>query len=380
MATRLELARPSLGGFWKWWTGELRGLFPRRPWRPPVRREAAIVLYEGHLARIGLRRDRKLTEVGTLALREAARADAPPLPLAQDPTTQAILRTVQRSRLPVVLRLPAEMGLVAGDVLPASAERELGAIMAHKVDLLTPWSADHVYYDQRIDARRPDGSLEVSLVAIPRQRVAEARQRLAAVGLSVRGVDLVEDDPWAPPTVDLAHALEQPRQGGGLARVLAGLVVLAAAAAAAFAGYQYYTRQQIIAERAELLRSLEERVADMPELRTSLDALRGETRFVAERQAALGSPLVALEELSRVLPDSVWLTDITLRGNELTINGYADDASAVVALVEDSPYFAKAQFRSPSTREQVELPSGESREVSRFSLAATVGPSREIGP
>ena len=29
--------------------------------------------------------------------------------------------------LPVVLRLPAEMGLVAGDVLPASAERELGA-------------------------------------------------------------------------------------------------------------------------------------------------------------------------------------------------------------------------------------------------------------
>jgi general secretion pathway protein L len=126
--------------------------------------------------------------------------------------------------------------------------------------------------------------------------------------------------------------------------------------------------------------ALEERLADLPELRTSLDALRNETRFVAQQQRLAVSPLVVIEALSRLLPDTVWLGDLTVQGNALTINGFADDASAVVALVEGSPLFSQAEFRSPSTRERVPLPDGSEREVSRFSLAARVEPLRTVEP
>jgi general secretion pathway protein L len=287
---------------------------------------------------------------------------------------------VRQARLPVVLRLPAAAGLVVRDVLPATAERDLAAIMAHKIDVLTPWPADQVHVDQRIDARRPDGQLEVSLMAAPRGTVAAARQRLAALGLETRAVDVVEDDPWAPPTFDLLHGLGAPRPGPGAAGLLVWLLIVALTAGGVVAGHHILTRERLIDTRRGLLLALEQRLADLPELRSGIEALRSETRFVGERQLAAASPLVVLETLSRVLPDGVWLTEVSLVGNALTIDGYADDATAVVALIEDSPLFGEARFRAPSTRERVPMPDGGEREVSRFALSAKVEPQRTLAP
>ena len=380
MATRIEDFSGLPRGLWAWWVAELRGLLPTQPWRPPVRPEAVIVLYEPTEITAIARRHRRLKELGRLALPEPGRGDAALAGLAQASTTRALLRAVRQARLPVVLRLPASVGIVCRDLLPASAARDLGTIMAHKIDMLTPWSLDQVHFDQRIDRQRDDGQMEVSLVAVPRGVVAEARQRLAAIGLEARGVDLVEGDPLAPPSVDLAHGLETPRRGSHWAGLLLWLGIVLATTGGVAAAHHIVTRQAIVAERRELVLALEQRLADLPELRSGIEALRNETRFVAEQQRDSASPLLVMESLSRLLPDGVWLTDAAISGNKLTIQGYADEVAGIVGLIESSPHFASAEFRAPSTREKVQLPDGSEREVSRFSVAADVEPATEISP
>lgn len=372
MATRIEDVAGIPRGLWAWWAGELRGLLPRRAWRPPVRPEAVIVLYEPTQITVVARRHRRVRELGRLELPEPGPGDTALAGISQAPATRSLLRAVRQARLPVVLRLPASMGVVCRDLLPASAVRELGSIMAHKVDMLTPWSLDQVHFDQRVDRQREDGQVEVSLVAAPRSVVADARRRLGTIGLEVRGVDVIEDDPLAPPSVDLAHGLEIARPRSGWGGVLLWLFIVLATAGGVAAAHHIATRHAIVAERRELVLALEQRLGDLPELRNSIEALRSETRFVAEQQRQAASPLLVLESLSRLLPDGVWLTDMSISGNAVTIQGYADEVAGVVGLIEASPLFAQAEFRAPSTRERLQMPDGSEREVSRFSVAANV--------
>ena len=86
---------------------------------------------------------------------------------------------------------------------------------------------------------------------------------------------------------------------------------------------------------------------------------------------------MVLKSLSRLLPDNVWLTDVTLEGRELAFSGMAEDASILIPLVERAPEFEQARFHAPSTRMTVRGPDGGEREVERFALRAVVDPTAD---
>jgi hypothetical protein len=126
-----------------------------------------------------------------------------------------------------------------------------------------------------------------------------------------------------------------------------------------------------------LTAGLEQRLADLPDLRNRIEALRAQARFFADDRNSRPSPLLVLEVLSRLLPDTVWLTDASLDGRELSISGLAEDASALIPLVERAPEFEQTRFLSPSTRVTVSDPVGGERQVERFALRAVVDPAAE---
>lgn len=77
-------------------------------------------------------------------------------------------------------------------------------------------------------------------------------------------------------------------------------------------------------------------------------------------------PLVSiLEEMSRIIPDSTWLTDIEISGEEVIFSGFSQSAAALIPLLEDSKLFQAPTFRSPVVR--VANQSGE-----RFTIAMGV--------
>ncbi len=68
-----------------------------------------------------------------------------------------------------------------------------------------------------------------------------------------------------------------------------------------------------------------------------------------------------MEELTAVLPDSAWVSDLRIDGDVVEFTGFAKSAASLVAPLENSPLFMQASLTSP-----VVLDSTEDKE--RFSI------------
>lgn len=404
MATNLSPNAPAAaasGGFLRWWLDELAAAAPRR------RARAAAPRHRGFLLRpIGggngggsetvevLRPDRRRgpRPLGLLTLPPAPPPSAAPgataataagpveLPPEQRRLAGLLRRRRAAGRDPVVLMVGEGRSLLCVDVLPAGAEADLDRIMPHRVELLTPWPPERVLAGYRVLRRRQDGDVEVLLAAAPRAAVEPTLARLAACGIGVDAVDVARED-GAPAGLDLLGRRDRGRRGPGFpAKLLGVLLVAGVLAAGGLAGREVWRQRGELETRRQFAAALEARVADLPQLRARVDTLRQQAGFVAERQREAPSPLVVMEVLSRILPDSVWLESVALEGRELTVSGYAEDAAEVVPTVESSAHFSGVEFRAPSTRVSVPGPGGGNREVERFSLGATVEPLGEPEP
>lgn len=53
------------------------------------------------------------------------------------------------------------------------------------------------------------------------------------------------------------------------------------------------------------------------------------------------------EELARVLPDSSFLTDLSIKDSTISISGYSDAASSIIVALEGSDMFDQASFTAP---------------------------------
>ena len=358
-------------GFVDWWLGELRGLLPRR-WRESGPRRYQLVLrLERPFARVYERRGRRLESVGSLVLPGAS-------PGADPPELESRLRRViSRHKDSTLLVLGDDDALTCTDLLPAAAEGDLGRIMTHKLDLLTPWSAEQGYVAHKVLGRRRDGMLEVLVAAASRPRLDDLLRDLASLGVRPAAVDVAvpgAGDPTAG--VDLLRT-GTPERRGGMARLLLAVGVLLLCAALGVIGWQIQQRRQLLDQQSRLVVGLEQRLADLPDLPGRIETLRAQARFFADDRSSRPSPLLVLEVLSRLLPDSVWLTEIRLDGSELLISGLAEDASTLVPLVEGAPEFEQVRFQAPSTRVTVRGADDREREVERFSLRAVVDPAAE---
>lgn len=361
-------------GFLAWWLGELQDMLPRR-WRERGSRRPAVLLWlERPFVRVMARRGQRLTPLGSFLLPEDIEGASPrDAAMLIEPKLR---RAIERSKESLILVLSEHDALTTTDLLPASAEDDLGRIMAHKVDLLTPWPADQALAAQRVVQRRADGMLEVLLAAAPRATVEGLRRRLGTLGIAPTAVDVALGE-GRTAGVDLLHAEAVERAGGWLGKAMAGFLALLLLAGMGWVGWQIWQRQDQIALQNQLVRGLEQRLADLPELRARIAAMQAEADFLNNDRRGRPSPLVVLEVLSRLLPDTVWLAEIRLEGRDLVISGMAEDASALIPLIERAPEFAQARFQTPSTRVRITGPDGAEREVERFAISAVVEPGME---
>jgi Tfp pilus assembly protein PilN len=94
--------------------------------------------------------------------------------------------------------------------------------------------------------------------------------------------------------------------------------------------------------------------------------------------------LVVLDELSKVLPSGGYVSTLRYRSGILEIQGSAENASALIPVLERSPLFENVAFNAPSNRGRdnretfslktdIEKPKESARETSK-------GPSKENTP
>jgi general secretion pathway protein L len=339
----------SLRGFLAWWGRELASLLPDRLVEGGLStRSRTVVLWRREQPEIARYRGRRRLKDGVLDLA----ATRPPWSVAG----------------PVILRFPTEAGLARRITLPAAVEGNLSSVLRFEIDRLTPWPADRVAYAFRPAGPGPEPrTIAVDLIAVPRATLDAAMAALGRLGIVPTIADLAGTDPAAEPVLDLLGAKggRRDRRLRHIAFALGALFGIPAAFLGGWLAWNLIERLHDLDLQREQVARAKESVASVSALQAELRTLAASNEFIAERRAGVPSASLVVETLSRDLPDGVWLTELSIEGRTVRLVGYADDASPLIAILEDSPLFAGAAFAAPSVRDH-------ERGQERFTVTADI--------
>ncbi len=375
-------ARARFAGFWSWWTGELATFVPRSARAAAKRRRLRPVLaFEADHAALW----RPVAGAQGIAMEAAVK-----IPLAGDaPAARAALDSVPRvvyggasAPARLVVALPPRSVLRRSLTLPAAVEEGLVEALAFDLDRHTPFKADELYFDAAVVGRDPGhGRIRVDLAAARRSIVDRAVAQAESWGATVVGVTPDAPGTTEPSRLNLLPAERRPPPGAGAwLRIWAPLALLLALVAVAVALPVWQKREYAIA----LLRIVDEargQAAVSEGLRGALEKESADYNFPLERKFAFPSSLQVLDEITKLLPDDTWLTQMEVktqaRGKdaqrELLMRGESGNAGRLITLFEESKVFTQAAPRSPTTK--IQPGPGEI-----FDLAAQLRPLERPAP
>jgi general secretion pathway protein L len=256
---------------------------------------------------------------------------------------------LDRGALAAVLRLPADKALRPAITLPLAAEVNLHEVICYELDRHTPFTTEQVYLSARVASRDPTARrLEADVTVVPRPVVDRAIADAKRLGLAVDRVDVAGVGTQPPsgnvlPAARLTAGRRQASRANAALAIAAGLL----AAVAVYVPLARMEReaaaleQHFAAIRAAV--SLQRQVADA----------RRQRLFIVDRKRAAAPVSVVLLELTRILPDDTWLTELQIQGDEVQIGGTARSAAALIGLLEQSHEFTGTTFRTPVTQDPV---------------------------
>jgi general secretion pathway protein L len=280
---------------------------------------------------------------------------------ALPPEWQAALRG---SRIDILMR-PDQVLFRAVD-FPRQATDFLDGMIRAQIDRLTPWTASEAVFGITPPAPIANERIALTLAATSTQKI-QPLLKLATDFGAARVAGLVEV-PEAGRDVGPVTVFDRPLASASGAAIdaprLLRLTMLGAAlAAAASLAISAYAGSMLDTEQEELQHRIAQRRAAS---RINQPGGSAET-MLAKRKQTSPSSVMVLEAISRVLPDSTYVTELRVEGDKMQVVGLTLDAPSLIKLLEQSPQFTRATFFAPTTR--AENDPGE-----RFHIEAHITP------
>jgi general secretion pathway protein L len=324
--------------FFSWWFGQLADLLPQILRRSaPTAADAMVITpvgaagYGVEAVTVGLRRNGKEMVLGQFALGAAGLAELP-----RAAGNQAVLRLSEAEVLGKTVSLPL------------AAEREVDQALAFEMDRETPFKAEELYWNHRLEtADRQNGRLSVRLMLIPKANLAPLLAALGQNGIApVRAeiADGPDEGSWLP-----LNGNGRPTRAGASRWIKPAAVCCAVLALAATA--LPFVRQS--AAMAALDRSLaagRAAAAEADGLRREIARLSGSADLIEKERDKVGQPLAVLAAATRVLPDDTYLTEMELRQRKLTVSGRSSAAARLIGAFAADGEFRNPAFAAPVTR------------------------------
>lgn len=341
MKSVTEPIADSLRAFFAWWFGELAAVVPSRFRRLVSGTSQKLVLeFAAGEVVVGAETAGDYREIGRIdtSLHEPARWRG---------AMAKLTRKLGRGRTNATIRLPQDKILQKSIRLPLATEENLREVLGFEMDRHTPFKSGEVFYDHRLIARDDEAQqIVVELAVAPRALVESAVGKTREFDLDPISVEIAGDDATGDNVFNLLP-LEQDdgkgRNGGRLTFAL-GLLALLLGALAVYIPMDRERREaehlldRVASARAEAERA--DRLRD--EINETIEA--GE--FLVDKKRQTPAVIELLDELTRLLPDDTWLLQFQQQGPKITVAGYSAGASDLVGVIEQSPYFQDAEFRS----------------------------------
>jgi len=264
----------------------------------------------------------------------------------------------QRRRWGALMRvdvaLPAHRCLIRHRKVPVAAVERIGDVLALEIERGTPFGMEDVRHAWRVIGRAPldEASLQVVHVIAKRRLIDPLLVDARSMGVPISAVDVVgaEGDRMG---LNLLSRGEAPpslarRLSWAIATAAALLVLVCTATVFVAMQRQDQARAQLEVEtnaaRKEA-QAVRKRVQDADTLSNRIGALR--------LRRAEGIRVIALwEEVTRLLPDTAWLTNVRVENDVLWIDGYARSAAELVGIIAHSPMLSGVALSAPVVREE----------------------------
>jgi general secretion pathway protein L len=253
----------------------------------------------------------------------------------------------------VDIAIPASRCLIRHRKVPRAAVERIRDVLALEIERSTPFKMEEVRQAWRLAGPVPfdDAGLEVMHVISKRRLVDPLLAQASGMGLAISAVDVIDAKGDRMGFNLLSRREAPPSLAGRLSwaiGIAAALLVLVSAA----------TTVVGLQQQDQALARLEvETNAARKEAQAALKRIQ-DADTISERVGALrlrraeGVRVVALwEEMTRVLPDTAWLTSLRVENDTLWIDGYARSASELVGLIARSPMFSGVALSAPVVRE-----------------------------
>jgi general secretion pathway protein L len=375
----MQMSAPALGSFVDatsrflgWWRDELVALVPERVRRLFAAADARLVLAEvdGGFAIVG------------------ASAGPPGAAPAVLPRAEALAALAEaaaaRGVASVGIRLASSHCFERRVELPRAAREDVRRMLSFDLERATPFRPAEVYTAHLVPEDKPrrwagarlsgtgtpgpKGRQRLRQLIVKREAVDALLADVRAAGLEPAFVDCWQESPAAGLPVDFLDS-GGPRRSGlasyvTLPRALAALALLLAALVPVIALSRY---DAALAELRARTAEARAQAAGVRGAQARADAALADLKRLQTLKLAQVPTVEVLEALSRLLPDSVWLSDLRLEGDTLDISGLAKSGAALPSLFSGSALFADAQLTAPVT-----LDPREDRE--RFSLRVRIKP------
>ena len=329
-----SLTKPVLE-FLSWWKEELTELLPVRVSDDAQKVPRIVIGIEGG--------DVRLIEWPQVAGQPLA-DDALMPAAAMGETLAALLQ--DKPQIQIALRVPYKSCFSRSVTLPQSASADFERLLIIDLERATPFKARDVYHAFLPGTAAGPRLAALRQLVIKRSIVDRAKGPLEQAGLTVGAIECWnETQTTALPVNFLRLSSKADTQRPLLVPLMAASLALAISA-----GWL----------------ALEQRETALGELQAQTSALKGKAQAhrdaLAKSQVAgetisnfnalrreVVSRAAILEEISRILPDSAFITDLRVSGAVVDINGLATSASALVPLIENSPMFVDATSTAPLT-------------------------------
>ncbi len=348
-----------------WWTRELSSLVPGKvkdSWRED-KPDAVVVVENG---RIQL---------------SSARWSGPGTPTAgsEDAGDACWNRIAQlaKSRRPaqVHVLVPYAACLVRNLDVPAAARTNAASILALDLERAMPFDLADVYTAHVIDPIKPSpGMVRLSQLIVKRDKVDPIVARIVAAGAKVTRIGCLSPDGTRPLDLNFLANLSAGISGQRSASTpLRTLSVMTAALALSAIWISVDRHETAVADLDGQLAAARSRIASVDQTRTQASTRMADVTAISQVKASRIDTVRVVEELTRILPDSAWLTELSIKDGAVDLSGFAKQAAALVPVLEQSSLFADVALTAPVTLDAT-------RNQERFSFRLRLRETRPAEP
>ena len=342
------------GDFWAWWSAEIIELLPQRAQAAiALRRQKLFLDIDGELLRLRLGswvEKRDVTEI--------------PMDVGDD-----AVGTLPRDAQQTILLMPVDKVLTRPLTLPLAAEENLREVLAFEMDQHTPFMATDVYYDYLVTGRdTARQELSVDLVYSPKAEVDAVLDALDRYGFAPDVVTARSRDGNNLRSINLIPEDRRRDRKLTVHRLNLALAALCAILLVAAISLPIMQKGQSLAALEIELQAAAAAAREGNQIRRDLEKMADASRFLVDRKQSALLAVEVIEEVSRILPDNTWVGRLNVSHSEIQLQGQSTASASLISVVESSPMFENARFRSPV----VQMPGTD---TDRFYLSADIDDS-----